>query len=329
MNKAAQDTATALAAALLTHYSFDLGGYSTDELIAEWLLEYPAAWVRLGTIEALYQGRYKALSVTHILACWKRRNQALYHFNHEFERLVSSQLPKGWKGTPDPSEEMPLKEGFAELSQTGLFSRAIPSLDSRPSEQPTSGDNFPQGASLETPAIAPDSENASGSDSAAPIPTPSEPPQAHPLSPELSSIAQGDSEPKSVSPPVINTPGTQETVSAGVLEDNASGTPRHPSNAINPPNTDDLLGDLWLDRPQLQPIRNLKSTFIHLQPSPESAVPEETSPIEDPENGESFEAIVNNSPIHQFTPEETSSDFYSKLKAVSQREPQSPPFPKS
>ncbi len=302
MNKAAHDTASESAAALLTHYSFDLGGYSTGELIAEWLLEYPAAWVRLATIEALYQGRYKALSVTHILACWKRRNQALYHFNHEFERLVSSQLPKGWKGSADTGEKMASTEGLTELSQTGIFPRAIPSSDVRQWERQTSRQNFPQSAALETSAIATDPENSAASDSNSPIPVPATHQEPEPLS-----LEPGESQTRSASPSETLNSGTKETETTEIPEAIA-------------PNSDDLLGDLWLDRPQLQPIRNPKPTFTDLKPSSESA-----ASIEESQKEESSEAIVNNSPIHQFTPQETSSDFYSKLKAVSQKQPQSPP----
>lgn len=80
------------AAALLIRYSFDISGWPVDQLIAHWLDRYQANWVRLAVIEALYQGRYKAVSVEQILAFWQRRGQPLYHFNHEFERLVCSRF---------------------------------------------------------------------------------------------------------------------------------------------------------------------------------------------------------------------------------------------
>ena len=80
--------------ALLIHYSFDLGGYSAGELIDHWLNDYPANWVRLAVVEALYQGRYKAISVEQILVFWNRRGQPVYHFKHEFERLICSNFPQ-------------------------------------------------------------------------------------------------------------------------------------------------------------------------------------------------------------------------------------------
>ena len=87
------DTTTDFAVDLLVHYIFDLAGHTPSELINRWLKDYPATWVRLAVIESLYQGRYKAISVEQILAFWKRRGQALYHFNHDFERLVCGNFP--------------------------------------------------------------------------------------------------------------------------------------------------------------------------------------------------------------------------------------------
>lgn len=97
----ALDTTADFTVALLIHYSFDLGGYTAGELIDYWLKDYPANWIRLAVIEALYQGRYKAISVEQILAVWNRRGQALHHFNHEFERLICGNLPQTLTGQPD------------------------------------------------------------------------------------------------------------------------------------------------------------------------------------------------------------------------------------
>lgn len=90
---ALEKTAAAAAALLLANYSFDLGGYSPHELVERWSGRCPANWVRLAVIEALYQGRYKAISVDQILNIWLRRNQPLHHFKYEFERLVCNKLP--------------------------------------------------------------------------------------------------------------------------------------------------------------------------------------------------------------------------------------------
>lgn len=105
MIDAAKNTTADLAASLLIHYSFDLGGYPAREIIAVWLDNYSASWVRCAVIEALYQGRYKAVSVEQILAFWQRRGLALYHFNHEFERLVCGMPSKAGEPPNNPLEQ--------------------------------------------------------------------------------------------------------------------------------------------------------------------------------------------------------------------------------
>lgn len=94
MSTSALNTSADLAAALLVHYSFDLSGYSASELVKRWQTLYPIDWLHLAVIEALYQGRYKGISVQQILTFWHRRGQATYHFNMEFERLICSKFPE-------------------------------------------------------------------------------------------------------------------------------------------------------------------------------------------------------------------------------------------
>lgn len=84
----------AIAAALLNHYSFDLGDYSSEQMIDRWAENYEYYWIYLAVIEALYQGRYKSISVTQILSIWQRRGKPIYHFNLEFEQLISRNLPQ-------------------------------------------------------------------------------------------------------------------------------------------------------------------------------------------------------------------------------------------
>lgn len=91
-----------LAVALLIHYGFDLGGYSASELTKLWQTQYPLDWLHLAVVEALYQGRYKAVSAQQILAFWHRRGQAVYHFNMEFQRLICGKFSENFTdlGTP-------------------------------------------------------------------------------------------------------------------------------------------------------------------------------------------------------------------------------------
>jgi len=80
--------------ALLIYYSFDLYGYRVDECIQRWLDRFKGDWLRLAIVEALYQGRYKSISIEQILHLWQRRGQPICHFNHEFEQIVCSKLPE-------------------------------------------------------------------------------------------------------------------------------------------------------------------------------------------------------------------------------------------
>lgn len=98
----APNTSADLAANLLAHYSFDLNGHSTSELIERWRVDYPIDWLHLAVIEALYLGRYKAISVQQLLNFWQRRGQVIYHFNMEFERLICSRFPETLTATAAP-----------------------------------------------------------------------------------------------------------------------------------------------------------------------------------------------------------------------------------
>jgi hypothetical protein len=82
--------------ALLTCYGFDLRGTTTQGLINDWLKSYSPLWIRWAVVEALYQGRYKAVSVEHLLNFWSRRGEPSYRFSCEFERLITNKLPKSY-----------------------------------------------------------------------------------------------------------------------------------------------------------------------------------------------------------------------------------------
>ncbi|HIK14477.1 MAG TPA: hypothetical protein IGS53_04185 [Leptolyngbyaceae cyanobacterium M33_DOE_097] len=88
------EEAEAIAADLLHYYDFELGGFTVEHLIERWSKAYSSDWILLAVVEALYQGRYKAVSVDQLLLLWQRREQPLTHFNREFELLVSQRLPR-------------------------------------------------------------------------------------------------------------------------------------------------------------------------------------------------------------------------------------------
>lgn len=76
------------AAALLNGYQFELGGHDARQWVSLWLESYRPTWIRDAVIEALYQGRYKSVSVRQILELWTRRGQPIRHVTHEFEAAV-------------------------------------------------------------------------------------------------------------------------------------------------------------------------------------------------------------------------------------------------
>jgi hypothetical protein len=104
---------------LLTRYSFDLSGYTVDRLAEYWLQRYPSDWIRLAVVEALYQGRYKVISVEQILNLWKRRGKPLYHFNPDFERIITPRFVRGRTVQPElvvlPPEDLPEELPVIEL----------------------------------------------------------------------------------------------------------------------------------------------------------------------------------------------------------------------
>lgn len=111
--------------ASLIHYSFDRGGYTAGELVDRWFEDYPVNWVRLAMIEALYQGRYKAISVEQILSFWSRRGQAVYHFNQEFERLICGnffQTLSGRLDTTPPASDLEKTGGNHQVSNKDKMS---------------------------------------------------------------------------------------------------------------------------------------------------------------------------------------------------------------
>jgi hypothetical protein len=112
MTDSANDSALRAADALLKHYSFDRGEFTNDQLLDRWLRTYPPRWVRLALVEALYQGRYKAISVEQILILWVRRGHPIHRFGDDFESLVCNNLPKNLLVDPDPME---LGERFIPL----------------------------------------------------------------------------------------------------------------------------------------------------------------------------------------------------------------------
>ncbi len=94
------------AAALLENYHFELGHHDARQWVSLWLEFYGPSWIREAVIEALYQGRYKSVSVRQILELWQRREQPIRHASHEFEAAVCREFGKA-KATPSDVTSFP------------------------------------------------------------------------------------------------------------------------------------------------------------------------------------------------------------------------------
>ncbi len=94
MKQLGKDLAVAQTIILITSYSFELQGYTAEQLVSKWLTTYHPTWIRLATIEALYLGRYKAVSIEQIMSVWSRLGNPKVHFGGEFERLICRKLPR-------------------------------------------------------------------------------------------------------------------------------------------------------------------------------------------------------------------------------------------
>jgi hypothetical protein len=81
-------------ATLLLYYGFDLKGQTAAEWVEQWTTGHSPYWVRLAVVEAIYQGRYKAISVEHILERWSQKGHPGFHFTHDFECLVCRNIPE-------------------------------------------------------------------------------------------------------------------------------------------------------------------------------------------------------------------------------------------
>ena len=105
MNNSGQNLVTHQIIALMNSYSFDTNKQNAQQLVQKWQQNYDVEWIHLATIEALYLGRYKAISIEQILHSWLRLGQPNIHFGKDFERLVSRKLPKHFKDSNSISLE--------------------------------------------------------------------------------------------------------------------------------------------------------------------------------------------------------------------------------
>ncbi|NJL38364.1 MAG: hypothetical protein HC840_27140 [Leptolyngbyaceae cyanobacterium RM2_2_4] len=295
MTELARDAAIE-AAELLTHYSFDLSGFTIERLIDYWLREYPVNWLRFALVEALYQGRYKAVSVTQILTLWKRRGQPLHHFNHEFERMVCGKFPRTLIASPESSASSRTSSRASMSSDRPASSSLVGTRDVAPPYPPetvtpsnkAAEDNQTDAATPELTGVAPGKDEPSHQEA------PAESGTGSPIR-ALLPAAKSPQSPLTASemPPAKLDPAATPEASAIAEPPEASRKP--PAAAAPRQPTDPESAD--------SPIQTFKPVNVGLDTT---------------ELVQWAGDRMSKHPIHQFVPATGVSNFYTKLKAVVQ-----------
>lgn len=294
-------TATAHAIDLLTHYSFDLGNRTAPQLLDQWLKDYSTGWVRWAVIEALYQGRYKAVSVEQILKLWQRRNQPCYHFSYEFERLVCHKFPRNLAQSPRKLAVTPVAP-VLEAATLPALPAPSPSHEVEPFRPPAWSD-------LAEPPHDEPLDDAPPIEEVAELPTPIVE-QARPLDPvealPLRSLAQvHEGMDALINQATSHLNASTEAGTKLLMEDarHRAVAPELSEAAIAEPHapTVPARSEVSFEPARSEP-RNDVST---LNAGSEEFLSPETEVIDD-----------SHLSIHQFTPTPDRSDFHSKLRAV-------------
>lgn len=113
-----------LVEALLIQYDFDLGCDTAEQLVSRWQSNYKVEWLPLAVVEALYLGRYKAISVQQILIIWQRRGQPVYHFNSEFQNIITRNILTNLISQADTQNSEEETTPSASESESPEFSKA-------------------------------------------------------------------------------------------------------------------------------------------------------------------------------------------------------------
>lgn len=116
------------AAALMEGYRFELGHHDARQWVSLWLEFYRPAWIRDAVVEALYQGRYKSISVRQILELWQRRGQPIRHVTHDFEAAVCREFGEV-KLAPVASANLPSQRALSGRTDRPLLSANAVSFD--------------------------------------------------------------------------------------------------------------------------------------------------------------------------------------------------------
>jgi len=123
-------------AALLSYYSFDLGSATIDQVVKEWLEEYPPKWVIAAVVEAIFLGRYKVASVDNILLTWDLGDRPQPHYDSEFADLVCNKL---FKEIPSdsPTPKQPPEKSLVKTLKIPDFNHSAPATPTVAAMEPT------------------------------------------------------------------------------------------------------------------------------------------------------------------------------------------------
>ncbi len=344
------DAAAMTAETLLVHYSFDLSHWTAAELVDKWLQDYPARWLRLAIIEALYQGRYKSISVEQILACWQRRSKPIYHFNLEFEQLICGKLP----GANIPEQDVQLTHQSALVAAEQLTEN-IEQIIQEP-------DNLLTNNPAIAPMMAKYKPDLSQSTTGENIPiimeeTAEKSPAVALLSPAENSENISENYGKKDGIAALEVDTNQENYLPLISENPAAKFNEEeklsPDEEISRKIINDLLQDPWLDEADEAALHSILNVSINSSSDDSinganganganeasdtsiSSADLATFDLEtvlnlDPEQPPSDRANSEDNwqesrpPIHKFTPDVTASEFYMKLKAVLENKLQHP-----
>ncbi|ASC70669.1 Hypothetical protein XM38_016140 [Halomicronema hongdechloris C2206] len=125
------------AKSLLRAYSFDLGGWQECQLLMAWQQEFEPTWIPMAIVEALYQGRYKVVSVHQILCLWSRRGYPLRHFSGDFDRMICSSIDPCQQRAMSPLS--PSKPASPSSSSSTTDNSLPPDPNSSDNSIPSSG----------------------------------------------------------------------------------------------------------------------------------------------------------------------------------------------
>ena len=95
---------------LLEAYDFELLRGSPADYVNAWAGTYSTVWIHNAVVEALYQGRYKIVSVDQILKFWARRGLPLCHFPPEFRRMIFPPKTSNHKFANTQEDTFPVSE---------------------------------------------------------------------------------------------------------------------------------------------------------------------------------------------------------------------------